>query len=100
MTADGGGWKPDWVVAPALVLAEWLEEYGMSVTVVAATAVGRRHRDFAAAKIQAVLDREPLTEECADILARGTRVPARFWLGLEHNYRAGLAAGLIDTEAP
>ena len=33
----------------------------------------------------------------AAVLARGTFIPARFWLALEHNYRAGLAAGLKDV---
>jgi hypothetical protein len=47
--------------------------------------------------IQQVLDRKPLTVQHALLLSSGTHIPVRFWLALEHDYRAGLAAGLKDA---
>ena len=52
---------------------------------------------MAAAMIQEVLDRKPLTREHAELLHVVTRVSVQFWLNYEHNYRAGLAAGLTDV---
>ena|SRR6266704_4201432 len=96
--------KPDWVIAPSETLAEWMHENGMSVRVFAAGAVapGPRPvtRERAAELVRDVLNRRPLTAEHAACLARGTGVSAEFWLNYEHNYRAGLAAGLIDTSGP
>ena len=45
-----------------------------------------------------MISREPLTPHHAEVLARATQIPARIWLALEHNYRAGLAAGLKDVD--
>lgn len=89
--------KPDWCLAPAAVLAEWMQENSQSILVLAETAVGWDRRHAAAKQIDGVLDREPITQEIAEILGEGTDVPTSFWLALEHNYRAGLAAGLKDT---
>jgi hypothetical protein len=87
---------PDWTLAPAATLREWMEDNNLSVPVLAVAAMGRAGRGEAAVLIQEVLDREPLTERHALVLQRGTGVPGKFWLALEHGYRSGLAAGLKD----
>ena len=90
--------KPDWCIAPADTLREWMSEHGLTVPVLSVSArTGVVTKDGAALLIQAVLNREPLTEAHARALERCTGIPARFWLALEHNYRAGLAAGLTDV---
>jgi hypothetical protein len=96
MAAETYPFEPNWCLAPAAHLREWIEETGVSPRLIAACS-GREHKDASMALVQEVLDRKPLTEAHAAVLARGTHVPARFWLGLEHNYRAGLAAGLKDV---
>lgn len=107
-------WKPDWCLAPSETLKDWLSENGISPRVLASacgslceheiphpppgTRSCREARKQAGlALITDVLERKPLTEVHAECLARGTFVPARFWLALEHNYRAGLAGGLKDA---
>jgi len=117
VSEDGDGpyeFKPGWCLAPSETLREWLHENGMGPSVLAASCADpcgheiphtspstrscREGRKQAALTlIDDVLARRPLTEQCALALARGTGVPARFWLALEHNYRAGLAAGLKDV---
>jgi plasmid maintenance system antidote protein VapI len=96
--------KPDWVIAPSETLAEWMHENGMSVRALAAgaRAFGPKSvtRERAEQLIGDVLDRKPLTADHAACLARGTGVSMEFWLNYEHNYRAGLAAGLTDTSGP
>jgi hypothetical protein len=87
-------------MAPAATLHEWMDVNGVSARLIVAASVRRDDQEGRAAAVQMiedVLERKPLTEKCAEILARGTFVPARFWLALEHNYRAGLAAGLTDV---
>lgn len=93
--------RPDWTIAPSETLREWMDDNGMNVRVLASSAVwlGPKSvsKDAAAVHIQDVLDRKPLTAAHAMTLARGTGIDVRFWLALEHNYRAGLAAGLKDA---
>lgn len=89
--------RPDWCLAPAAILREWLKENHLSPEVLAVACGGRARKATALELIREVLDRKPLTELNAQCVALGTNVPARFWLALEHNYRAGLAAGLTDT---
>jgi hypothetical protein len=99
----GHEFNPDWTIAPAATLAEWLKEQGMTVADLAATAVGPctwatpADAERACALIQAVLDREPMTDQCAQLLGWGTGVSVQFWRNLEANYRADLAAGRTDT---
>ncbi len=88
--------RPDWCMAPAAPLREWLDENGLSPRVAVAMVPCHR-RDEAVTMIEQVLDRQPLTDEHARVLEQGTGIPARFWLALEHSYRAGLAAGLTDV---
>jgi hypothetical protein len=89
--------KPDWVLAPSETLRDWLSENGMSPRVLSVACGGKKNKVAALELITEVLGRKPLTKIHADCLARGTFVPARFWLNLEQNYRAGLAAGLTDA---
>lgn len=98
---------PDWCIAPACTLQELMEERDTSLRVLASLCVPYRATttvaglsaliNDAADRIQEVLDRKPLTPAHAGLLHHGTGVSARFWLALEHNYRAGLAAGLTDV---
>lgn len=91
--------EPDWCLAPAATLREWMEETGVSARLIAATCAARGdpRREEARRMVEEILDRKPLTVDHAAILARGTGIPGRMWLALEHNYRAGLAAGLTDA---
>jgi hypothetical protein len=91
--------NPDWRLAPAATLREWMREQGVSAGLIAATYAPRDdlRRDAALRMVGEVLTRQPLTEDHAAVLARGTPIPARMWLALEHNYRAGLSAGLKDV---
>ena len=99
---EPGRWQfdPDWTIAPGETLREWMDDNGMTVRTLAAGSIAFGPRAVtkvrAAALIQEVLDRKPLTAEHATTLARGTGVPTYFWLNMEHSYRAGLAAGLTD----
>jgi len=90
---------PDWCIAPAAPLRELLRDGHLTVRqlAAAATLMCPVSDSQAAEMIEAVLNREPLTERHAALLEAGTCIPARFWLSFEHNYRSGLAAGLTDT---
>jgi hypothetical protein len=89
--------QPDWTIAPSETLRDLLSERGMSARVLSIACGGRRVHPPAWDLITDVLKHEPLTQAHADCLARGTGVPARTWLNLEAQYRAGLAAGLRDA---
>ena len=95
--ADLHEFKPSWTLAPAAILREWLDENGLTPGVLAVACGGKAHRATSLAHIEAVLDRQPFGELTAMVLCEGTGVPAKFWLGLEASYRAGLAAGLTDA---
>jgi hypothetical protein len=86
----------DWCIAPSETLKEWMEDNGVPPRLIAAVHGRARHAE-ALSLVTEVLDRKPLTEAHAAALERGTFIPARFWLALERNYRAGLAAGLTDA---
>ncbi len=63
-----------------------------------ASRCGRGESDIKARLvITDVLNREPLLGSHAEMLQRGTGVPARLWLNSERQYRADLAAGRADT---
>ena len=92
--------RPDWTIAPGEILRDWMEETGLKhVSVLAVACNGKAQQAAAEACIGDVLDRKPLTRVHAACLARGTGIPAKMWLALEHNYRAGLAAGLTDASS-
>lgn len=90
--------KPDWTVAPAVALQDWMREHQVTASVLAADCTGnlKMNRQAALCRIKYVLEKRPLTPEIARMLQVGTNIPASFWLTLEHNYRAGLKAGLKD----
>lgn len=89
-------WNPDWTLAPAATLADWLEENGLTVRA-AGMSVQRSRRQAAEIAMLEVLDRWPLTADHAGLLHLVTGIKARFWARYEENYRAGLAAGKTDV---
>ena len=102
MSADEHGTEryrfcPDWTIAPSEALREWMEERSISPDVLAVAAWGRDRKAEALGLIEDVLARRPLGPEHAGVLQFGTGISATFWLNYEHNYRAGLAAGLTDA---
>jgi plasmid maintenance system antidote protein VapI len=92
---ESEGFNPDWTLAPASALAEWLEEHGL--TLEAAVRRKVRGRDAAMAMLQDVLNRKPLTARHAGTLSMVTGVSVAFWLNYESNYRNDLAAGRKDV---
>ncbi len=85
---------PDWVVPTSEVLREWLDENGVTTHVAAASRYLKgAPRDWAASRLDAVLNDEPLGGDHVEVLAAVTGISAAFWQNFEHNYRAGLAAG-------
>ena len=90
--------RTDWVIAPGETLKEWLSDNRISVPV-ASACIGTKNRMEAREILQAVLDRKPYGEKECAVLSRVTSIPAVFWQNLEHNYRAGLEAGLKDVSS-
>lgn len=89
---------PDWTLAPAALLREWLEQGGMSADDLAATALARTQGKYQALPlVRAVLACEPLGDAHAAVLEAGTKIPARTWLNWEVSYRDGLARGRTDV---
>ena len=86
---------PDWVVPTSDFLRDWMDENGVtSPRILAAMCAPLDVREDVGDRLRAVLEVDAaLTPDLADMLSRATRVPARFWLAFEHNYREGLAAG-------
>ena len=97
MTAEAHEFRPDWTIAPASMLRFYLDENHLSLRVALAGTVNYHRRDEAVAMLEQVLDKQPLTDRHANLLGDATGIPAQFWLTFEHNYRAGLAAGLRDA---
>jgi HTH-type transcriptional regulator / antitoxin HigA len=88
---------PDWTLAPAALLREWLEERGHTRGSLA-RAAGRGETDIKAGLLtDDVLAKRPLGTAHAEMLERGTGIPARLWLSYEANYRRDLAAGRKDV---
>jgi plasmid maintenance system antidote protein VapI len=89
--------RPDWCIAPSELLAEWMADHGQTRAMLA-RGCGRGVADIKAALIiRDVLNREPLTAACAEMLEAGTGITAAYWLRFERSYRNGLAAGLTDV---
>jgi hypothetical protein len=89
--------EPDWCIAPAVTLREWMKENAVTSQHLTRLA-GRGESDIKARRcIGEVLTCGPLSAGHAEVLERGTGIPAHFWLRSEENYRAGLAAGLTDV---
>lgn len=93
--------NPDWTVAPAEFLEEWMEQNigGLHLGTFALICGGREGAADAELAIRSVLARQPYDAAVAKMLERGTGIPARMWLALEDLYRRDLAAGRIDSEA-
>lgn len=92
--------NPDWTVAPAEFLEEWRERNQLSDNALALIGGGREGWADALRMLAEVEGRRPLGEAHARMLERITQIPARMWLRLEAGYRADLAAGRTDSEAP
>jgi plasmid maintenance system antidote protein VapI len=89
---------PDWCVAPAATLRAWMKEKAVTSQHLAVRCAGAADlTGYARDLIADVLGRRPLTTRHATALARGTGIPATFWLRLEENYRADLATGRTGT---
>jgi hypothetical protein len=92
-------WQPNWTIAPSDTLDDWFGESGLT----ASDAAARCDERAVAAKlaIRDVLERKPLTQYHADLLAEVTGISARLWLKRESDYRRDLAAGRKDvTDVP
>jgi len=92
--------NPDWTVAPAGTLRELIEQQATTPERLAGIAARRFPRvteKDALAAIRGVLNRQPYDGRTAAILGAVTGTPAMFWVNLEANYRADLAAGKTDT---
>ena len=80
---------PNWVIHPGATLDEWFEYTHLPKTV-ATKLYGLTDEELAG-----VLDGSwEITPELAQKLLNLTAIPVPFWLALEQNFRAGLAAGL------
>lgn len=89
---------PDWTLAPAALLEEWLEQGGMSAEDLAVAALARTGGRYQALPlIEAVLACEQLGDAHAAVLEAATAIPARLWLGWEAGYRDSLAKGRTDV---
>lgn len=79
---------PDWVIAPGETLADHLEEIGSSVAVLSDAT------ELPPTVLEGIIaGTEPITEEIAAALAKGTGIGTHLWLNLERAYRQGLAQG-------
>ena len=80
--------EPDWVVAPGETLQEWIDEHRWSLQKTA------RACHMSVGEVEAILDGDRrITSLVADKLYDATGIPSRMWLGLERNFRRGLAQG-------
>lgn len=81
-------WEPDWVLRPGEVISDYLTEMGGSVEALAGAA------ELPVDVLRGVIDGDdPITEDIARGLYRGTALSTEFWRTLERNYRDGLAQG-------
>ena len=80
------GWQPDWTVAPGEVLLEALQDRGMTQSELAQR-LGRPLKTVN----EIVKGKAAITPETAIQLERALGISARFWTGLETQYRDTLA---------
>jgi plasmid maintenance system antidote protein VapI len=85
--------NPDWVIHPGETLREWREENHLAIS--AAAMACARMPVALYERVEA--GSEPISETIASALAHGTGISKTFWLNLERNFRAGLAAGKTWT---
>lgn len=75
-------YHPDYVIPPGETIQELMEEHDLSEHLLA------RDLGCTQAELSALLRGErELTQKMADRLEQRFRVPARFWMNLEANYR-------------
>lgn len=92
MSASHYSFEPDWCIRPGLTLAEAIADLHLPSRAI------ERLTGLGPERLAAILAGEPITETDAEGLARIPIFPsARFWLALEHNYRAALGAGRRDV---
>lgn len=79
--------EPNYVVAPAAVLQEWLDDHH------------RKPEDWPAVAndLRTVLNRQPMSPSNALGLAAVTDTTVAFWIEMERLYREGLAQGKVET---
>ena len=93
MTNEQVVWQPDWTVPPGEVLAEALEERGMSQSELA------RRMDRPVKTINEIVNsKAAITPDTAIQLERAIGVSARLWNGLESQYREHLAMERAEIE--
>jgi addiction module HigA family antidote len=86
-------WQPDWAVSPGEVLAEALEERGMSQSELA------RRMDRPVKTINEIVNaKAAITPDTAIQLERAIGISARLWNGLETQYRERLALSRAENE--
>jgi hypothetical protein len=93
--------NPDWTVAPAATLDDWMDENGVDLDDLANRIVHGRtdtgHYDAIKAQLRKVLAKDPVDGDTAIMLQLCTGIPVSFWVNHEANYRRDLAAGKTDT---
>lgn len=97
MTRKLHRFDPDWVVAPAEMLQEWMDENGVTVSELAVRCGPKELRDIYEKRLTDILQKRPFARQTPKFLQRATGIPAFFWLTFEGIYRAGLARGKRDT---
>jgi len=94
MTANSlSNWQPDWTVAPGDVLLEALQEREMTQSELA----NRLARPLKTVN-EIVRGKAAITPETAIQLERALGISARFWTGLESQYRSTLARQESENE--
>jgi plasmid maintenance system antidote protein VapI len=93
---------PDWTVAPAEILREWMTDNRATLTGMARKAASDGSCEVlsAAFLIREILGRRELSARHAATLERATGIPEHAWTALEKRYRDDLAAGRTDFDAP
>jgi HTH-type transcriptional regulator / antitoxin HigA len=87
------GWQPDWTVAPGETLLEALQERGMTQSELAQR-LGRPLKTVN----EIIKGKTAITSETAIQLERALGISARFWSGLERQYRDTLARQEAELE--
>lgn len=93
MTDEVYPFEPDWCIAPASTIRDWMEEHSCDVSTLA-------HRcEISLERLTRILQGAPYGPVTAYRLASGMGSTARFWMNLETFYREGLRAGKTDTSS-
>jgi plasmid maintenance system antidote protein VapI len=80
--------EPNWVVHPGATLEDFFEMNNLPKTII-------RLHSITDEELSGVLSGDlEIDEDLAHRLERMTFIPFNVWINLEHNFRAGLAAGL------